>query len=557
MSLLADTLLVAVGSIASGIVLLAIRNRPAPGATPLAALMGTVAAWAGVHLLEHHTAGALNEAFATLEWVTLLPLGFVWLVFVIEYAGYGARLTRPVLAGLFAWPALLSVALWLPESVPVAGSVAGQLADETGPVFWGHVGVSYGLLGIGSVLLLDHLRTQPRVFRLQGTGILLGLVAAWGASAISIFNVLGDLHLHALPVGFVLMGAAFLWAVLRQDLTSMTPVERRTVMEALSVGVLAVDDEGRVTSVNRAARVLLGIPDDRTVVGDALEHVESVGGDLVAWLDDADGARDILELDLGDRILSCQRTPLRRADDPTGGWVVLATDVTESRRTNRALERQNERLERFASVVSHDLRSPLTVAERSLELAETPDDDHIDRAQRALDRMYRLIDDLLSLAREGNEIDAVEPVSLAAVVEASTDAVEAEAGEIRVDVDATVLADRGRLRQLFENLFRNAVEHAQAPVTVEVGELTDGFYVEDDGPGIPPDEREAVFKAGYSTADDGTGFGLAIVREIVEAHGWDLELRRGDAGGARFEVTEVEVVDPGAHERAMTADLVR
>lgn len=71
----------------------------------------------------------------------------------------------------------------------------------------------------------------------------------------------------------------------------------------------------------------------------------------------------------------------------------------------------------------------------------------------------------------------------------------------------------------------------------------DSFYVEDNGQGIPPDEREAVFESGYSTADDGTGFGLSIVSEIVEAHGWALRLTDGERGGARFEITGVNVVE--------------
>jgi signal transduction histidine kinase len=77
-------------------------------------------------------------------------------------------------------------------------------------------------------------------------------------------------------------------------------------------------------------------------------------------------------------------------------------------------------------------------------------------------------------------------------------------------------------------------------VTVEIGPLEDGFYIADDGRGIPESEREAVFEYGYSTADDGTGFGLSIVREIAESHGWTVSVTGSEAGGARFEITGVE-----------------
>jgi signal transduction histidine kinase len=107
----------------------------------------------------------------------------------------------------------------------------------------------------------------------------------------------------------------------------------------------------------------------------------------------------------------------------------------------------------------------------------------------------------------------------------------------------TLVADRSRLQQLFENLFSNSVAHAGVDVTVRVGLLDgrDGFYVEDDGPGIPETERSTVFEMGYTTDTDGTGFGLAICNQIADAHGWNFGVTEGRWGGARFEVSSVDV----------------
>ena len=92
---------------------------------------------------------------------------------------------------------------------------------------------------------------------------------------------------------------------------------------------------------------------------------------------------------------------------------------------------------------------------------------------------------------------------------------------------------------MVENLVRNAVEHGGDTVTVTVGDLPGGFYVEDDGPGIPEDERRDVFESGYTTSSGGTGFGLAIVSEIADAHGWSVRVTEGSEGGARVEFTGV------------------
>jgi signal transduction histidine kinase len=109
-----------------------------------------------------------------------------------------------------------------------------------------------------------------------------------------------------------------------------------------------------------------------------------------------------------------------------------------------------------------------------------------------------------------------------------------------VDKIGSVDADPGRLQELFENLFRNAVEHAGDGTSVRVGELADGFFVEDDGPGIPPEEREAVFEHGHTTAKSGSGLGLSIVKSIANAHGWSIAVCDGPDGGARFRICETQ-----------------
>jgi len=205
----------------------------------------------------------------------------------------------------------------------------------------------------------------------------------------------------------------------------------------------------------------------------------------------------------------------------------------------KALTRQNKRLEEFTSVVSHDIRNPLSIAAGNLELAiEDCDNEHLERVKRAHNRMETLVDDLLTLAQEGATTADVTTVSLAELSESCWQNVETSTTTLNVTTDSMISADRNRLKQLFENLFRNAVEHGGDTVTV--GTLEDGFYVSDNGSGIPMDERDQVFKFGHSTSDSGTGFGLKIVKEIVETHSWEISVTEGGNGGARFEIENVE-----------------
>ena len=217
-------------------------------------------------------------------------------------------------------------------------------------------------------------------------------------------------------------------------------------------------------------------------------------------------------------------------------WVSYELDRRER---HSRIERQNERLDDFASVVSHDLRNPLNVATARVEMAaETDDTSHLADAQNALARMDELIDDVLSLARHGDEVVDAEPVLLDDAAERAWQNVAGGDATLVVADPPTVRGDDSRILQLLEKLFGNALDHVGPEVTVTVGALDDqeGFFIADDGPGIPPSERKQVFERGYSTAENGTGFGLGVVAEIVDAHDWTVRVADSADGGARFEV---------------------
>ncbi|WP_323675823.1 PAS domain-containing sensor histidine kinase [Halorubellus sp. PRR65] len=215
------------------------------------------------------------------------------------------------------------------------------------------------------------------------------------------------------------------------------------------------------------------------------------------------------------------------------------------RERERELERQNERLEAFASVVSHDLRDPLNAAAMQVELlrANDVDNEYVDRLEDVHDRMATLVDDVLSLARDGRTVGDTEPVDVAAVALDAWETAGAPAASLSVADDlGRVDADPERLRTILENLLGNAVHHAGDDVAVTVGALADdpGFFVADDGPGIPERDRETVFEHGHTESESGTGLGLAIVRSVAGAHGWQVDATESDTGGARFDVR----VDP-------------
>lgn len=235
-----------------------------------------------------------------------------------------------------------------------------------------------------------------------------------------------------------------------------------------------------------------------------------------------------------------------RLNAPNVHGYAMYTDITERKRREQELERQNERLEEFASIVSHDIRNPLNVAQGFVDVArENPDEEYFDRVEAALDRVDDIVESVLTLARHGRTVTDPIPTNIASTAESAWKNVATQdaALEIASTADRSLYGDATRLTTLFENLFRNALDHGGPNVTVTVGVLEDdrGFFVMDDGPGIPEEHSHQIFESGFTTRTDGTGYGLAIVQEIVDAYDWTITLGEQESG-ARFEIQDVRWV---------------
>jgi PAS domain S-box-containing protein len=327
-------------------------------------------------------------------------------------------------------------------------------------------------------------------------------------------------------------------------------LERQRAFLDHSTDIITVlDAEGTIDYVSPSVeRVLgydpdelVGTPSFEMVHDDHLDEVMAAFSEMLAEPGGEAAAEFRMRTADGEWCWVDARGSNQLEDPVIEGVVINARDITERKEREREIEWQNERLEEFAEVVSHDLRNPLTVARSQLELGRRKDDnEHLGKVADAQNRIEELIDDLLTLAREGKDIGELQSVDLARLVGDCWQNVATGDGDIDVAADGNIEADPTRLRQLLENLIRNATEHGGDSITV--GATEDGFYVEDDGPGIPKADREDVFEAGYSTADDGTGFGLTIVKQVAQAHGWEIEVTDGSSGGARFEISGVDSV---------------
>lgn len=535
------------------------RYRKSRGGRPLLGFL----LFGGFYCLVYAVQLTHTSLSESLFWsrLTFPAFGFAalfFLLFAVEYTNKEGLLTGDRVLLLAIPPVFVSVAPWLWSDRVYRNPQMGEqlsvtlLRFEFGDVYLLVLGIVFAYIFSALALAVVQFVRSGRagIFQRQTLGVV-GLSIPALAGLLQAFL---PIQMALAPVSFVLAGLVLTLAILRYELFEIMPIARQRVFQHVDAGVLVVGPNGRILDANPQAERLFANTDlvnsdfNRLNVSiNTTDLQESDGQDLYEQ-SDSHGERRIYQID---------HAQISDGYNQFNGWVVLFNDVTdreqrkqelerqrdELEETSERLERKNERLDKFASLVSHDLRNPLSVAEARLELASDEcDSEHLDAVGDAHDRMLVLIEDLLTLAREGKAVTDVEPVGLRGLLEGCWQNVDTREATLRIETDLTVEADQSRLQQLLENLLRNAIDHGGEDVTITVGDVSDadGFYVEDDGPGIPAEKREQVFEAGYSTAHRGTGFGLNIVKEIVDAHDWTVQLTDGADGGARFEITGIE-----------------
>jgi signal transduction histidine kinase len=181
------------------------------------------------------------------------------------------------------------------------------------------------------------------------------------------------------------------------------------------------------------------------------------------------------------------------------------------------------------------MKNPLNVVAGRLELLDV-DDTHGEAVQRSLGRVESLLDEVSVVADATGPADRSDAVDIAATAERIWSELDPDTATLVAEVDGTVEGDGDAVAQLLKRLLDNAVTHGGDGVTVTVGDAPGGFFVADDGPGVPADDRGRVFEQGYGTTPHGEGYGLFVASRIARANGWEITLGESDACGARFAI---------------------
>ncbi len=338
------------------------RLESTRSAKPLSLLMVCFGWWAGTYGFELAAPSLEAKLFwAKAEYVGIVPVPVVWLVFALSYAGYDHRLKLKwlrIVGALFVLPLLTLLAVWTNEVHGLIWSSARLrqvgnltvLSPTYGPLFAIFAFYSYALLAVGTMFLFQSLWRYSAftLYRWRAVVLAIGIFTPWIANALYLLKMSPVPGLDLTPYAFTVTGVTLLWGIKRFHFLDVVPLARDAIIEQMSDGILVLDAHSRIADANHQAATLLQA-DYHTLVGQHLEDVNPELAGLLAAV--SSSAASQCEAPLGgNRLLEVAYTPLLDSAARTVvGRLFVLRDITARKRLERLLAVQTEILAHIAA----------------------------------------------------------------------------------------------------------------------------------------------------------------------------------------------------------------
>ena len=539
------------------------RERPEPGSTPLAVLLAGQAWWAAFLVFELEAETLAAKAFwYDVQWVGAVAIPVAWLVFALEYTGRDRLVTPRIVGALCLVPAVtvLLAATGDPTGLLlrdrwIESTAFGDFVGTT-PGVWYYVVAGYTyLLGLfGTIPLLQLVRDEAWAFKAQSTALIVGTLAPWATSVLYLAGVVPDAlaGFDPTPLAFAITGVAYLGALTRFRLlrTSPSPMPRarRYVFDQVHEAAVVIDNHGYVVDCNRDAETVLGL-----TAGDALGRPAAAVVPAYDRLPETGGDAERLTIEGTDgwRPYDVTVTPLSDSRDRQVGRVVTYHDVG-------AYLRQQQRLDVLDRVLRHNIRTETNLI-RGYASVVRDDPEHAASAaviQRSANRILELSERTRSIASMfAEDANPLDPTPIGPLLADVTDRIRTQHPDATVELGPTPeeVYVAASLDVVVEQLLTNAIRHNEtahptAWVTTAVVDDWVHVAVADDGPGIDPEEWAVIDRGRESPLEHGSGLGLWLVKWGTDLAGGRLEMTDRSDGDGTVVGVEVPMLPPPEHD---------
>ncbi len=510
--------------------LFAWKRRRAEGIIPILVLFAAATVWSAASAVSlANTDLAMTISMSWLTYPAIVTIPVAYLLFALWYTEHETRPSRLFLLLLFVIP-VLSICLLVTNDLHhlyftgfsalegPRNSVIWTFAR--GPLFWITASYSFVIFLVALLLFILRYRTVGALFRTQISLIFAAGFVPFLATLIFYLNLGPEPGFDWTPVSFMVSGFALIAATLNFELFSLQPLTHSFIVKTMKDGVLATNAEGRITLINPAGSSLLGVTEDQGVG----RHLTGFASGLARYITAtgtprSEGSEIMIPLRNIPRIYDVQTVPIPSEGGHEGGHILTLRDITERKNAENAFQNANRKLNLLSGIVRHDVKNKLTALFLYLELAANAHgkrdmSEDLARMRDTAEAIRTLVD----FTQEYQDLGVAAP-SWQKVGDAFSEAAhQLDCSSIRM-VDETggleLLADQ-LFRRVIYNLLDNAIRYARDMTTFSIRYSRNGgpliLYVEDDGPGVPYEDKERIFERGVG---NNTGLGLFLAREIL------------------------------------------
>ncbi len=481
----------------------------------------------------------------------ILKLKFLFLPFLCvaafcmlaTHSGRRSWLSLPLIALLSVIPVisvlLALTAQWhdlffnnpvLQGTGPFTLSYDGRLMYEL------YVYYSNTLLIFSAILLIDSIRRGDRLYRIQGLIILLAYIPPFTVDILDSMSTHLSSNIDLSPLSIVLTGIILFWGLFRYRILDVKPVAREEVIDNMSDALVVVGTDDRLIDYNSITAKLL-VEKEGRAVGSPLSEVLPFGKQLEDMISRRESKGDITLN--GEKVTSYEASIVPvSVQGQDLARIILLRDITDRKLMEEELRTANARLSILSSITRHDLGNKLTAIEGYTILArETKDRAQLDEYLARLRQVCASANQLIVFAREYEKLGIAAPRWFSLKDLFAHAVAQNSVGNVRIEsnIDGISVYADAMIEKVLYNLVDNSLRHGNGVTTLSLNRLMDGskLVIEyaDDGVGVPPENKELIFKRGFGS---NTGLGLFLTREILAITG--IEIAETGVKGARFEI---------------------